>query len=149
MDVPSSASISGLKSVSCWLSWAYTSRLENWALGRGACDYTHLGGKLLIWELWAPSLSPGDAGGILGRGGVSSSVSCLCWSGVGATVHLGLPPVSIFIAVLFWQGRHSSMWFWWSLTGCLSIAAFIEVCPGDSTPCFISSWASARGSLIR
>jgi len=59
VDVPWSVSKSVLESVSCWLSWAYASRLENWALDGDACEYTYPGGILPIWELWAPSSSTG------------------------------------------------------------------------------------------
>jgi len=149
VDVSSSGSISGLKSWSCWLPWAYASRLKNWALGTAACEYTLLGGKLTISEHWNPSLSPGDTGGIPGEGGVSSGVGCLCRSGECAPISSHLWDVSWYFVVRRYQGRHRSVMFWRSIAGCLSISAFTFLCQRNSTPCFFYSQTSAHGFLIR
>jgi len=62
VDVSSLVSISGSKSVSCWLSWAYASGVKNSAQGVEVCEYTYLAGKLTIWEYWAPVLLPCSMG---------------------------------------------------------------------------------------
>jgi len=149
VDARSSVSITRLKSVLCWLSWAYASRLKNWRLGSGACEWTYPGGKLSILELWALSLSLGGRGGVLGRGGVGSGFRCLGRSGGGATVPLPLQLVCGLIAALLAQGKHSTVWFWRSIARCYPIAAFTILCPGTSTLSFLSSWILALGFLIR
>jgi len=133
----------------------------------------------MIWKCWAPELLlvgadgnsgrggvPGRGsltgrygfsgrggilgkGGTLGRGGVSSGVSCLRRSGWGAPVPFTLNCVGGFCAVQCWQGRHLAIWFWWSIAGCLSIAAFNLLSPGHSTPRFFSIWTAGRGFWIR
>jgi len=103
----------------------------------------------MISAHWVQSLLPGGMGGILGGGRVGSELSCLCLSGWGAPVPLGLKRDCGCFAVPLWQGMHLSGSFWQSIAWCLSIAAFTFVCPGNSTPRLISSWTSARGVLIR
>ena len=70
VDVPSLVSVSGSKSVSCWLSWADASRLNNSAQGRDVCEYAYPASKLTIWERCAPELLPVGVGGVPGRGGI-------------------------------------------------------------------------------
>ena len=110
MDDPWSVSISGLWSLSCWLSWTYASSLTNWALGKGECEYTYLGGKLSIWERLAPSCSPCGPGGVPGRGGVSSGVGWLGGLDGGAPVPLHLQ-CSVSNGSTFGPGRfYRSVW---------------------------------------
>jgi len=75
------------------------------------------------------------------------SAVCLGW----AKVHLFLcvPSVCADSLRAFWHGRHLSVWFWRSIAGCHSVAAFTLVCRGNSTPCFFSSQTSVQGLLIR
>jgi len=144
-----SVSISGSKSVSCWLSWAYVSRIQNQAQGRDVREYTCPPGKLLIRQCWALDLLPVGAGVIAGGGGIGSVVGWLSWSGVAAPDPLHLQHVCGFIVLPFWQERHPAMWFYWSITGCLSIAASTFYFPGHSTPRFFSSRTSAWCFLCR
>jgi len=149
VDVPSSVSKSGLKSLSRLRSLAFVSRLENWALGRGECINIYLGGTPSISDMWAASLLPGGTGGVSGGCGVGSGVSCLSCSGWGAPVPMRLQRVRGFCAVPIWQGRQPSVWFSCSIAGFLSIAAFTFIPPGNSTPRVFSSLTSDRGVLIR
>ena len=121
-------------------SLAYGSRLKNRALGSGVCIYSYPGGTPSVSELCVLSLSSGREGGFVGRGGA-------CRGG-GAPVPLHLQRVCGFFAVPFWQGRQPSIWFSWTIAGCLSIAAFTLLCSGNTTPSFFSSRTSARGFLI-
>jgi len=86
-------------------------------------------------------MSPGGACGIRGEGGTSPHA--------GAPVPLCLQHLCRFFAVHFWQGRHPLVRFSKTIAGCLTIAAFTFVCPGNWTPHFFSSQTSARGFLIR
>jgi len=149
MDDSSSVSKSGSKSLSHLRSLAYASWLKNWALGRGLCIYTYLGGTPSISDRWATSLSTGGTSGVLGGCGISSGIGCLSRSGGGAPVPLRPQCVGRFCAMPFWQGRQWSVGFSQSIAGCLSIAALTFLWPGNSTPRFISSRTSARGFLIR
>jgi len=124
VDVPSSVRISGSKSVSCWLSWAYASRVCVPAQRREECEYTYPAGEVSTGERLVPELLLDGASGVPATGGISSGVDCLNQSGGGTAVPLRLHHVCRFISVPFWQGRHLAVWFWWSLAGCLSIAAF-------------------------
>jgi len=142
---PSSVSISGSKSVSCSVS----STSNHSAQGRAVCECVYLAGKLTIWEGWTPEVILVGAGGVPGRGGVGSGVRSLHRSGGGEAVPLHLQWVCGFIAVPCWQGRQSDVWFWRSIAGCLCIASFTILCPGNSTPCVFSSRTSARGFLMR
>jgi len=121
-------------------SLAYESRLKNRAQGSGECIYTYLGDTPCVSELWVISLSAGGAGGIPGLSGASR--------GGGAPVPLLLQWVCGFFAVRFCQGRQPSIWFSWTIAGCLSIAAFTLSCPGNTTPRFFSSQTLACGFLI-
>jgi len=107
----------------------------------------------MISRCWSPEVLPVDASGVPGRGGVGSGVGsgfcCLRRLGGGAPVPLHLQRVCRFFEVPFWQGRHPGVWFWRSIAGCLAIAAFTLLCPGNSTPRFFSSRTSARGFLIK
>ena len=47
------------------------------------------------------------------------------------------------------QERQPSVWFSWTIAGCLSITAFTLLCPENSTPCFFSSQTLDWGFLIR
>jgi len=69
VDIASSVSISLLKSVSPWLSWADATRVNDSAHGRNVCEYANPHGKLMIWVRSAVELLPIWAGGVLGRGG--------------------------------------------------------------------------------
>jgi len=108
-----------------------------------------------MWVGWAPTLLPGGTGGVSGKGGVpgsdgiSSRFSCLHWSGGDSPVPWRPQHVWGLFAVPFRQGRHLFMWFWWSVAGALSIAAFTFLYPGNSTLCFFSSRTLASGFLIR
>ena len=111
MDVPSSCSISGLKSVSCSLSWAGTSRANNSAQGIDVCEYAYPAGKLKILRHCAPEELPVEAGGVPGRDGVGSGVCRLHWLHRGVPVPLRLQHVCGLFVVAFWQGSHSGLWF--------------------------------------
>jgi len=117
VEVPSSGSISGSKSVSCWQSGAYASRAENSVQIREVCEYAYPAGKLWIWELRTPALLLGGtggvlgSGGVLGRGGIGSEVSCLHQLGGCAADSLSLQHGCGFVAVICCKGRHPSMWF--------------------------------------
>ena len=102
-----------------------------------------------MWDHCAPQLLTARADGVPGRGGVSAGVGCLRWSGGGAPVPLCLQHVSGFFVVPFWQWRQPDMWFWRSIAGCLFIATFTFLCPGNSTPSFCSPGTSAWGFMIR
>ena len=141
VDVPSSVSKPGMKSVSCLRFLAYASSLKNWVLGRGVCIYTYPGGTPSILECWAPSLSTTGAGGISG--------GCCGGSGRGEPVLLNLQSVWGFLALLFWQRGQPSVWSWWTIAGCLAIAASTFSFQGNSTPHFNSSRALVRGYSIR
>jgi len=84
-----------------------------------------------------------------GRSGVGSGVRTLRRAGGGAHVPSRLQRVCGFFAVPFWHGRQPDVWFWRSIAGCLRIAAFTLLCPGNSTPRFFSSQTLVRGFLIR
>jgi len=103
----------------------------------------------MIWEGWNAEVLPVGPGGVPGSGGVGSGVCSLRRSGGGAPVPLRLQRVWGFIAVPFWQGRQPAIWFWRSIAGCLCIAAFTFLCPGNSTPRIVSSRTSERGFLMR
>jgi len=64
-------------------------------------------------------------------------------------VPLRLHRVCGFFAVPFWQGRQLTVEFSRTIAGCLSIAAFTLLCPGNTTPRFFSSQTLAHGVLIR
>jgi len=143
---PSSVSISGWKSVSCWV---FSSSSKNSAQGRAVCEYVYPAGKVTISEGWAPEVLPVGAGGMPGGGGVGSGVGSPCWAGRGAPVALHLQCDCGFFVVPFWQGRQPDVWFWRSIARCHCIAAFTFECPGNSTPRFFSSQTSVRGSSMR
>jgi len=148
VDDPSSVSKSGLKSLSHLRFLSYASWWKNWALGGGVCIYTYPGGTPSITDKCAHLLTPGVTGGVVGGCGVGSGVCCLSCSGGGAPVPLCLQRFWGFCAVPFWPGRQPSVWFSWSIAGCLSITDFTFLCPGNSTPCILSSLTSAWGYLI-
>ena len=95
MDVSSSVSKSGSKSLSCLQSLPYASRLKKWALGRGVCIYTYLGGTPSISDWLAASLLVGGTSGLSSRCGVGSGVALgevhpsLCVSSVSGSVSNG------------------------------------------------------------
>jgi len=142
---PSSVSLSGLKSVSSSVS----SLWKNSAQVRALSESVYPAGKLTTWESGTPEVLPVAAGGVPGSGGIGSGVRSLRWSGGGAPVPFCLQRVCRFFTVPFWQGRQPDIWFWQSIAGCLCIAAFTFLCPGNSTPRFISSRTSARCCLMR
>jgi len=156
MDVPSSVSISRSKSVSRWLFWADTSRLQNWAQGRYVCDYSYPAGKLTICDRCAPDLLLVSAGGVPGRGDVSYGVGYLRQAGGGTPDPLRLQCVWVFFVVAFWQESQPDVWLWRSIAGCLFIAAFTFLCTANSTPrCFFlgprreDSWSDIVLPLLR
>lgn len=81
---------------------AYALQLTNWALGRGVCIYTYLGGTPSIGEPGPPTLSMGGTDAIPRKGGVSSGVSCLHRSGRGTHVVFHLRCISVIHAVTSW-----------------------------------------------
>jgi len=105
VDVPSSVSKVGLKSLSPLGSLAYATRLKNEELGRGVYIYTYPGGTRWIWDKCADSLLPGGTGGVSGGCGIGSGVGCLSRCDGGALMPLRLQSVWGFCAVQFWQGR--------------------------------------------
>jgi len=149
VDVLSSVSKSGSKSVSRLQSLAYASWLKNWALGSEVCIYTYPVGTPSIADGWAASLLPGGTSGVSCGCVVGSGVGCLSHSGGGAPVPLHLQCLWGFCAVPCWQGRQPSVWISWSIAGCHSIPAFTFLCPGNPTPHFFRSRTSARGFLNR
>ena len=149
MDVPSSFSKSGWKPLPRLRSFAYASGLKHWALGRGVCIYTYLGGTPSMSDKCAAWLIPGGTGGVPGGYGVRSGVGYLCCSGGCAPVPLRLQRVWGFCVLPFRHGRQPSVWLSQSIAGCLSIAGLTFSCPGISTLRFFSAWTSARGVLMR
>jgi len=149
VDFPLSVNISGSKSALCWLSWPDALRVNNLAQGRDAGEYKYPAWKLTISEDWAPELLPGGVGGISGRGGIYSDVSCLRHSGGGAPVPLKLQRACGLFTVPFCEGRHPAMWLWRSTAGWISIAVFTFSCLWYSTPQFLSSHALVWGLLFR
>jgi len=148
VDVSSSVSKSGSKSLSCLRFLAYASWLISWALGRGVGIYTYQGATPSISDQCAGSMLPGGTGGVSGGCGIGSGVGCLSRSGGCAPVPLRLQRVWGICAVPFWQGRQPSVWFCQSTAQCLPIAAITSLCPGNTTPRFFSSRTSAWGFLI-
>jgi len=148
VDVPPSARSFGILSLSHSLSLANTLQLTHWASGRRVCIYTYLGGRLLIWERWAPLLSPGGAGEIGGGGGVSSGVGSLHLPSRGVPVLWHLLRICGCVAHPFWQDLQPSIGISWTIAGCLSIAVFTCLCTGNSTPRSLSSPTLASGCII-
>jgi len=96
-----------------------------------------------------------NSGGVTGWGGWRAGQWwSRLWSrlselvGWRCTCSIGSPGVCRFFAVPFWQGRQPDVWFWRRIAGCLCIAAFTFLCPGNSTPRFFSSQTSGRGILM-
>jgi len=143
---PSSVSISGSKSVSCPVS---SSASKYSSQGRAVWKYVYPASELIISAGWAPEVLPVGVGGVPGEGGVGSGICSLRRAGVGAPVLLRVQLVCGFFAVPFWQGRQPDLWFWRSIAGCLCIAAFTFLGPGNSTPRFFSSRTTARGFFMR
>jgi len=110
---------------------------KNRALGSGVCICIYEGGIPSVSEL---SLSSDGTGGDSGWGGAGL--------GGGAPLPLCLQRVCGLWAVAIWQGRQWSVWFSRTIAGCLSIAAFTLLCPGNPTRRFFSSRTLARGFLI-
>jgi len=127
----------------------YPGHEKNPALGQEVHDYTDPASNLTSWECWALALSPGGAGGVLGRGCIGSGVGCLCRSAGSALGPLRLQHICGFSAVTFWQERYQSRRFWWSIAGCVSITAFTFQCSGYSTRRFFTSRTSVQGYMIR
>jgi len=122
-------------------SMEYASKLKSSALARGVCIYTYLGGTPSIWELWAPSMSPGGANGNLGGGGASS--------GADMHVSMGLEHGCGLLARPFWNGRLPSIRFSQTIAGHVSIAAITFLCPGKTTSIILPTWTSKGGVLIK
>jgi len=132
---PSSVSISGLKSVSCWVSSSSKPSVQGRAIG----EYVYPPCTLMIWDGWTQEVVPDGVGGVLGSGEVGSGVCSLPRSGDGAAVPMRLLRVSGYFALTFGQGRQQAISLWPSIAGCLCITAFTFICPGNSTPrCYCS-----------
>jgi len=86
---------------------------------------------------------------IPGGCGLGFGVACPSRSGGGSPVPLRLQCVWKFCAVPLWKVRQSFVGFSRSIAGCLSIAVFTLLSPGNSTPRLFSSRNWARGFLIR
>jgi len=110
---------------------------KNRALGSWVWILIYAGGIPSVSEL---SSSPDGTCGGSGRGGAGL--------GGGAPLPLHLQRVCGCFVVPFWQWRQPSIWFSRTIAGCLSIAAFTLLCPGNSTPRFCPSRTSAWGVLI-
>ena len=149
MDVPSSVSKSGIKSLLRLWSLACASRLKNWALGSGVCIYTYLGSTPSISAAWDHSVPPGCTGGIPSGGGVSSGVGCLSWSGRDVAMPLRLQRVCAFCTVPCWQGTQPPIWLAQTMARCLSIITFTFLCPVYSTGRCFSSRTLVWDFLIR
>jgi len=121
-------------------SIAYESWLKHRTLEGGVCTYTYPGCTPAVLDLGVVSLSWGGAGGVLGLGGAGCDG--------GAPVLLLVQWVCGFFAVPIWQWRPPSIWLSWTIAGCLSIAAFTLLCPGNTIPLFFSSRTSPRCYLI-
>jgi len=121
---------------------------EKSAQGWDVCEYAYLAATLTISENWAPRFLPVGADGVSGRGGVSSAVGCLHRSGGDVPDPMCLHRVCGLFAVPLWQGSHLAVWIWRNIAGCLSVAAFTFLRPGNSTPHLIFSQTSAWGVLI-
>jgi len=141
VDGLSSVSKSGIKSEWRIQSLGYGSWLINRVLGSGVCIYTYPGGTPSVSELWVLSQSPGGAGGVLGLSGTGH--------GGGAPWPLPLQCVCRFFAVALCKRRQPSVWLSQTIARCLVIAAFTLLCPGKTTPLFISCQTSAWGFTIR
>jgi hypothetical protein len=103
----------------------------------------------MISDGWALEVLPVGAGSVPRGGGVRSGVRTLRRTGGGAPLPLHLQRVCRFFAVPWWQGRQPDVWLWQRIAGCLFIAVFTFLYPGNSTPCFFSFRTSARGFLMR
>jgi hypothetical protein len=97
---------------------------------------------------------PGGVGGVPGssgisyRGGVRSGVVCLRQLHGGAPVPLRLQLIKGIFTVPFRQGMYLSSWFCWSITRCLSIAAFTISYGANLTSRLFSSQTSAHSFLL-
>jgi len=132
--IPSSVRKSGMKWPSSFRSLPNTSWLKYGAFRRGIYIHTYLGGASSFSDISCPSLLPGRRGGardIPGRDGVSLDG--------GAHMPLHLQHVCGFFTMPFWQERQPSVWFLWTIAGCLSIAAFMFLCSENTTPHFFCS----------
>ena len=149
VDVPSSVSKSGLKSLSRLRSLPYASRLEHGAFGRGVCIYAYLGGTRSIYKMTPPSLWVGRAGGVASGCGDRSLVGCLSQAGGGVPAPLCLQRVWGFCAVAFGQRKQPSIWCSRTIARCLFIAVITCLCPAPSTPRLLPSRTLAGGFSIR
>jgi len=99
------------KSVSFYLSWADASTVNDSAQGRCIYQDADPAGNLKVCEHWAPDVLLVGAGGVSGRGGISSGVgsgvgsgdSGLHQLGRGTPVSLHLQYVCGFCAVWCWR----------------------------------------------
>ena len=67
----------------------------------------------------------------------------------GTPTPLHLQHVCRFFAVTNWQQKQPSVWYSQPIAVCLWIATFTFLCPGRSTPHWLSSQTSVQGFLIR
>jgi len=110
----------------------------------------------MIARSWSLEVLPVEVSGVPSKCGVGSGVGsgvrsgfcCLRRLSGGTPVPLRLQWVCGIFPVPFWQGRHPDFWFWQSIAGCLGIATFTLLRPGNSKLRFFSSWTLARGFLM-
>ena len=127
---------------------AYGLKLKNSSQGRDLRIYTYLGSTPSISDTWATSISLGCALGIPGGCGPGWGDGCPRRCGRCAPVPFRLQSVWGFRPVPSSQGRQPSVRFCQSIAGCLSMAAFTFLFPGNSTPCFCYSGTSAVVSWL-
>ena len=128
-----------------------------WWLWRSASTLTEPfrpDGNIFCWcgrfEIWAlPYCFRVDHMAFRVDVAIGYGVGCLRRPGRRAVVPWRLQRVWGLCAVPSWQGRQPSIWFCQIIAGCLSIAAFPFLCPGNKTAHFFSSRTSAWGFLIR
>jgi hypothetical protein len=123
VDVPSSGSRSGSKSVSSLLSWADVSSVNYYAEGKDVCVNAYPAGKLTMLRHWALEVLKDEEGGVPGRGGIVSGVGsglgsgvgprvcCLSRLGGGALVPSRLQHVRGLCVVPGRQSRYPGIWF--------------------------------------
>jgi len=84
-----------------------------------------------------------------GRIDIRFGIGSLRLTGRGAPIPLRPWHTCWFLAMPFWHGRQRSIWLSRTIARCLSISASTILCPGNSAPCALSSWALAGGLLIK
>ena len=124
-------------------------KIEKLSTGKKSM-YIHIsGGTPSNSDTCTASLSPGGTGGVSGGCGVGSGVGFLSPSVGGAPVPVCLQGDWGFYGVWFWEGRQLSVWLSQCIAGCLPIAAFTFLWPGNTTSRFFCSCTSSWGFIIR